>query len=292
MSLLKSEPLEAVETMDELLAIAQAMEQEAIAAYSELAERMRRENRPELGEVFDRLVAEEARHLGNVAHWSQTLHGKLPDAARIQVSSTATFDDEGARSVAPELMTAYRAFSMAVRNEERAFVFWTYVASRAPADELRVAAEQMAREELGHVATLRRERRRAFHSQRTAKLDDNTTHSLARLERLLARHLRESAGSASADEAEKMESLAREADDRAESIARLPLGDSPLLETATAGITGKTAALCELLLDCYLDLGERLEGEDARNRSQEFAAGAVQCLTFLHQVAPPEPPAT
>ena len=289
MSLLKSEPIEPVESMDELLAIAQAMEQEAVAAYSDLAERMRREGRPELGDVFDRLVAEETAHLGNVAHWSQALHGKLPDPARMREGLTATFDDEGARNVAPELMTAYRAFSMAVRNEERAFVFWTYVASRAPTDALRKAAEQMAREELGHVATLRRERRRAFHSQRSARLDPS--YSLVTLERILARQLRATAASASADEAEKLQSLARDADERAESIARLPLGGSPHLGSATADITGRSGALCELLLDCYLDLSESLRGEDARNRAQQFAAGAVQCLTFLHGVAPFERPA-
>ncbi len=289
MSLLKSEPIEPVESMDELLAIAQAMEQEAVAAYSELAERMRREDQPELADVFDRLVAEETRHLGNVAHWSQALHGKLPDTARIREGLTATFDDEGAHNVAPELMTAYRVFSMAVRNEERAFVFWTYVASRAPTDALRKAAEQMAREELGHVATLRRERRRAFHSQRPARLDPS--YSLVTLERILARQLRATAASASADEAEKLQSLARDADERAESIARLPLGGSPHLGSATADITGRSGALCELLLDCYLDLSESLRGEDARNRAQQFAAGAVQCLTFLHGVAPFERPA-
>ena len=289
MSLLKSEPFEAVETMDELLAIAQAMEQEAVAAYSELAERMRREGQPELADVFDRLVAEETRHLENVAHWSQALHGKLPDTARIREGLTATFDDEGARNVAPELMTAYRVFSMAVRNEERAFVFWTYVASRAPTDALRKAAEQMAREELGHLATLRRERRRAFHSQRSARLDPS--YDLATLERLLAQRLRTTAASASVGEAEKLQSLARDADERAGSIARLPLGESPHLRSATADITGKSAALCELLLDCYLEVGESLEGEDARTRAQKFAAGAVQCLTFLHSVTPPERPA-
>ena len=40
MSLLKSEPAGAVRTMDELLAIAHAMEQEAAAHYAELAQRL------------------------------------------------------------------------------------------------------------------------------------------------------------------------------------------------------------------------------------------------------------
>ena len=58
MSVLKSEPFAAVESMDELLAIAYAMEQEAVTSYSELAEHMRREGRPDMVSVFERLVTE------------------------------------------------------------------------------------------------------------------------------------------------------------------------------------------------------------------------------------------
>ena len=290
MSLLKSEPFEAVQTMDDLFAIAQGMEQEAVAAYSEMAERMRRESQPELAAVFDRLVSEETRHLESVVHWSHALHGKSPGIAPRWVGSTTTFDDEGAHNVAPELLSAYRVFSMAVRNEERAFVFWTYVASRAPTEALREAAERMAREELGHVATLRHERRRAFHSERSVKLDSDRA-SLFSFEQILAQQLREAAGTASPDVAQMLDSLAQEASDRAESIAQLPLGESPILGTATADITERSAALCEFLLDCYLDLGERLDGEDARSRAQRFAAGAVQCLSVLQRIGGPTRPA-
>lgn len=48
-------------------------------------------------------------------------------------------------------------------------MFWTYAAAHAPSEEIRQAAERLAREELGHVATLRRERRRAFHEMRHAE---------------------------------------------------------------------------------------------------------------------------
>ena len=65
-------------------------------------------------------------------------------------------------------MTPYRALSMAVRNEERAFAFWSYVAGFAEDPEIKKSAESMAREELGHVATLRKERRRAYHSEHGA----------------------------------------------------------------------------------------------------------------------------
>ena len=188
MSLLKSEPFAAVTSMDELLAIASVMEQEAIAAYSKLADLMRREGRPDLVAVFERLVGEESQHLGNVERWSEKLSGRKPDLASLRWEPVDTFDDEGASSIAPELMTAYRAFAMASRNEERAFLFWTYVAAQTEEDALREAAEQMAREELGHLTTLRRERRLAFHAGLDAARSTPAA-DLPALEMRLADHL-------------------------------------------------------------------------------------------------------
>jgi len=281
MSLLKSEPFAAVTSMDELLAIASVMEQEAIAAYSNLADMMRREGRVDLVAVFDRLVGEESQHLGNVERWSETLSGRKPDLASLRWEPVDTFDDEGASSIAPELMTAYRAFAMASRNEERAFLFWTYVAAQTDKDALREAAEKMAREELGHLTTLRRERRLAFHAgldaARSAQAAD-----LAALEMRLADHLEAEAARNREAGASSLETMARKARARASSIARQPLGESPLLRSGvTPEVAARTAALCELLLDCYLDFGERLPDQEGRNRAQAFAAETVECRSAI-----------
>jgi len=285
MSLLKAEPFAAVESMEELLAIAYAMEQEAVSGYSALADRMRRENEPALADVFDRLVAEETAHLGNVVHWSERISGRRPDLAKLRWELNETFDDEGAATVAPQLLSAYRAFSMAVRNEERAFVFWAYVAAQAASDDLREAAEEMAREEMGHIATLRRERRRAFHAQLAAPPVFATDRTLVALERRLAEHLEAASGSAAGD-ADAHRELARQARARAESLAASPLGESALLRSAAPGIAQRMAPLCELLLDCYLDLADRLPEEEDRARAQDFAAGAVHCLSALRHGKP------
>lgn len=281
MSLLKSEPFAAVTSMDELLAIASVMEQEAIAAYSKLAEMMRREGRPDLVAVFERLVGEESQHLGNVERWSEKLSGRKPDLANLRWEPVDTFDDEGAISIAPELMTAYRAFAMASRNEERAFLFWTYVAAQTEEDALREAAEQMAREELGHLTTLRRERRLAFHAgldaARSAPAAD-----LPALEMRLADHLEAEAARNREADSSSLETMARKARARASDIASKPLGPSPLLRSGvTREVAGRMAALCELLLDCYLDFGERLPDEEGRNRAQQFAAEAVECRSAI-----------
>lgn len=280
MSLLKSEPFAAVQSMDELLAIAYQMEQEAVAGYSELAERMRREGRPDMVAVFERLVGEENQHLGNVVHWSERISGRQPDLAKLKWEPAETFDDEGASTIAPELLSAYRAFSMAVRNEERAFLFWTYVAAQTDQDRLREAAEQMAREELGHLSTLRRERRRAFHAeQRTAP--HAPIFELSELELKLADHL-EAMAARPQTGASGLHGAAGAARGRSSELARKPFGPSPLLKNGVAAeVSGRAVPLCELLLDCYLDFGERLRGEEERDRAQRYAAGAVECRSLL-----------
>lgn len=281
MSLLKSEPFAAVESMDELLAIAYAMEHEAIAGYSELAERMRREGRPEMVPVFERLIGEESQHLGNVVHWSERICGRKPDLTKLKWQPAEMFDDEGASTVAPELLSAYRAFSMAVRNEERAFLFWTYVAAQTDRDRLREAAEQMAREELGHLATLRRERRRAFHAENRMGAQAPAL-DLPELELRLADHLEAMAVRTHAAVGSSLYAATHAARARSTDLVQRPLSQSPLLRNGVAPhVFDRPVPLCELLLDCYLDFGDRLRSEDERRRVQELAAGAVECRSLL-----------
>ena len=269
----------AVETMDELLALARAMEQEAIAGYVALADRMRHENRPDLAAVFERLVAEEEGHLGAVDRWISQSAVVLPSAVPLQ---EPMFDDEGAALVAPELLNSYRAFSMAVRNEERAFVFWSYVSAHAASEEIRQAAERMAREELGHVATLRRERRLAFHDLRRSGA--SPVHGeIAALELRLSDHLEARAIRAAGKEAERFRALAEAAQARSAVAVATPFGRSAVLDAVPEGADARLVPLCELLLDCYLDLAEREKEEEGRLRAQACAGELIACLQAVRQ---------
>jgi rubrerythrin len=165
--LLKAEPAGHLHSLDELFALANAMEQEAATKYAELAEEMKRQNRSDLSAVFAELAAAEREHVDSVIRWSQSQRGKAPDPALVRWEGPETFDAEAAAEMRnSRLLTPYRALSMAVRNEERAFAFWSYVAAFSEDDEIKKAAETMAREELGHVSILRKERRRAYHRER------------------------------------------------------------------------------------------------------------------------------
>jgi rubrerythrin len=267
-----------VKTMPELMALAKAMEQDAASGYVALALRMRAEHRPDLAAVFDRLAAEEEGHIANVDRWRVEIGG---DVAAIPVlPPEASFDDEGAGVVAPELLSSYRAFSTAVRNEERAFVFWTYVAAHAPSPNIRVAAERMAKEELGHVATLRKERRLAFHLDRLTA-PEAAQGELPALEARLADHLLQRAAMAGAAPTETLLALADAARDRAVAVTSKPFVDTPLLKSLPAPVSGQAVSLSELLLDCYLDLAEREEKEEPRLRAQAFAGQLIACLQSL-----------
>ena len=269
----------AIETMDALLAVARAMEEEAIAGYVALAGRMRDEGRPDLAAVFDALQAEEQSHLGSVEQWIAKASVAVPVDVTLK---EPMFDDEGAALVAPELLNSYRAFSMAVRNEERAFVFWTYVAAHAPSEDIRLAAERMAREELGHVATLRRERRRAFHDLRRSQ-SGPVAGDIAALELRLADHLEAQANRNPGASGMRLRALARGAQVRSATVRAAPFGPTPVLEAVPQGIETRPVPLCELLLDGYLDLAERGNDEEVRQRAQAWAGELIACLHVVRE---------
>jgi rubrerythrin len=198
-----------------------------------------------------------------------------------------TFDDEGIAAADPRLLSAYRSLATAVRNEERAFAFWAYVAAQAGTPEIREAAEAMAREELGHVATLRRERRRAFRAERSthgAKQDRNGATEAAALESRLAAMLEEIARNAAPAERRRLDQFAAEAKDHARELEEKVLA-LPVTEHAS-GAPDDPVALAELLTDRYLDAADNLQDEDALGRVQTIAGHAIARLAWLRSDLP------
>lgn len=286
--LLKSEPAGTLHSLDELFALAHAMEQEAADRYGELAEHMRRQNKDELATTFTELAAAERAHVDSVARWSQSRTGHAPDPATIRWQAPETFDSEAATEMqSSRLVTPYRALAMAVRNEERAFAFWSYVAAYAQTPAIKSAAESMAREELGHVATLRAQRRRAFHAERDTKpasgaavptgvgaqVDAGTLEH--RLELLLGRIDNGLTGAA----ADRVRELQRETAAMAVEAEGAVLVNAPL-DAADA------PALAEALADAYLDGAERATDAEQLDRLQRLAEKAVARLAWLHSLTP------
>lgn len=288
MSLLKSEPADSVKSLEELFAIAAAMEQEAAARYAEIAARMRQEGDPALAEVFERLSADEQSHFDSVVHWSEKTKGQAPDPVQIRWELPETFDDEGAATIHPRLLSAYRALSMAVRNEERAFAFWSYVAAHAEVPEVRQAAEAMAHEELGHVATLRRERRSAFHAERRNAQTDSegaeSSPSPAALERRLADLLELLAAKAPPQERTRLHEFAHDARRLADELEQSPISMSEA--EPAKGTLADPVALAELLTDRYLEAGDVVYDDEALGRVQTLAGRAIARLAWLRADLP------
>jgi rubrerythrin len=279
MTRLTSEPTASIRSMDDLLAVAMAMEKEAAERYIALGDRMREAGRQDLAEVFDRLVLEETGHIEMVADWSWQAIRKPPEALPLEAAPHDVFDDEAMALVSPDLLDAYRSFAVAVRNEERAFAFWSYIAARSTSPETRSAAERMAREELEHAKTLRRERRKAFFKDRRQEPQVREPYDLSSLEMEVCRQLEEYADMNG--NRNEYRDLALEA-----RTLSLDLASNPLQGPAPFGSPPPRSldALCEWLADYYIDAGEHLLSQSARDRAQALATVAIKRLAIVRDL--------
>lgn len=162
-----------VKTPGDLMSIALQAEREAIRRYSRLAADMREAGNNSAAALFERMVTEEQEHERLLLEWmAKESIVPNPDIGPIrwrdpQVSTT--YNDE-ARD--PRYSTPYKALAFAVNNEENAFRFYTHVAAESDNEAVRKYAEILAREELGHAALLRAERRIAYHAELATAPDE------------------------------------------------------------------------------------------------------------------------
>lgn len=156
-----------VKTTSDLMSIALQAEREAIRRYSELTVKMREANNEFAAALFERMVLEEQEHERLLLEWmAQENIDENPEIAPVKwrdPNISTTYDDE-ARD--PYQSSPYRALAFAGHNEEIAFRFYTHVAAESENETVRQYAEILAREELGHAALLRAERRLAYHAER------------------------------------------------------------------------------------------------------------------------------
>lgn len=281
-TLLRAEPAGTLQSLDELFALADAMEREAASKYAELAEEMQRQDRPDLATTFKALAAAEREHVDSVQRWSLSRRGKPPDPALVRWEAPETIDKDTATEIrTSRLMTPYRALAMAVRNEERAFAFWSYLAAFADDPEIKRAAEAMAREELGHVATLRKARRRAYRQEpdvarrgeaRAERIDAGV------LERRLADRLEQLEGAFDPVQAVRIRELADEArsmSGQTEGFGRFPAG----LEQRDA------ETIAEALTDAYLEGAEASDNPARLESLQTLAGRSIARLAWLRSLS-------
>lgn len=163
-----AEPPGPVASLSELVGIAHAVETEAIRRYTRLAEEMRRRGEAETAEAFEAMAREEASHVAAVERWARGLGQPVPADGRFRWRLPADLAASWEEVSGSALLNPYRAYAIAVDNEQRAFAFYAYLAASAGDGLIAREAEALAREELQHAATLRIWRRAAWRRQRVA----------------------------------------------------------------------------------------------------------------------------
>jgi rubrerythrin len=139
----------------ELYAHAIAIEREAAARYSELAERMDDEGREELARVFAELAGMEAEHLETLERRSDGLALPAIAAGEYQWLHDGA-PETAAHELVFRLMTPRQALAIALAAEQRAQAFFEEICWSAADPALRALAREMAAEERGHAEIVAR----------------------------------------------------------------------------------------------------------------------------------------
>ena len=267
-----------IDTVEGLLVVAEALEQEAATRYRGLAARMTRQGNSAMAAQFDALASMEDLHVRKITDRAHSLFGRALNSLSVSWDLPPTYDEDEARGAS---LSAYQALAFAVRNEERAFAFYTYAAADAEMPAVRALAEDLARDELEHAAILRRHRRRAFHANRPAALEIPDSVDLLRT---LARQWDGAASVAHAALAKALDDAGQIEDCAV--FRRLAFGE----ETAAAGAIGpalptpRNAAdglrLLEEVFDRFALIGERSKNEQVVAEAQRLSADIIARLAL------------
>jgi rubrerythrin len=162
-------------TLRDLVGIANAIEQEAVRRYGQLAELMERAASPKPPKPSAN-AAGGAAHVAVRGPVGEGLNEAVPPPEEFEWQLPPEIGRLMGRDRRTALLTPYRAFSIAVRNEERAFSLYIYLSAHAEDARVASEADKLAGEELEHAALLRRWRRAAYHKdqggQRRARRED------------------------------------------------------------------------------------------------------------------------
>jgi hypothetical protein len=282
-AVLKAEPAGPVRSLGELFALAHAMESDALERYSEIAEQLRKRDSRGLAQVFDQLTEIQRGRVSDLACLAYRGKSELADEHFASLIPT-TFDAPPKEVVQSKLLTRYRALAAAVRREERTFAFWTYVSAHAERDDVKQAAEHLALEALERVASLRRERRRAFHAQRSTSGSIQITvgaAALASKERCIAEIIEQS--SALHQDGDLAQVLATSSREAASKLDELEETHHPRLSLpkVPTNLERDPLAISELLVEAYLALAESAKDATVVGAAQDLAGAAIYRLAAL-----------
>jgi hypothetical protein len=287
--LLTAVPPAPVASLSELYAIAFDQAQKATQRYGALATQPDERLLP-VRAVFAVLSARERERCDGLSAACLAACGKRPDGSDLR---WAPIDLVAATEIAEignsSLATPYTAWALAARDRQRAFVFWTYVIALAENPQVRLTAENLAREALSDGNRWRRERRLAWRTERKTRetadsTADDESASAALLESLLLRDI--VAWSQGLTPAQRDQLLAMDP-------SRLPPhfltpSDQAGIEPASGDFeTIKRRALrrAEQLSNIYLDEADGADDQSSMELAQKLAAQSIMRLAGLRNVA-------
>lgn len=160
--------MRAIGSTEDLLSVADAIGRESATRYRKLAALALGRDNAALAAEFDGLAELETRRVEKIAKRARSALGGRIFPAPSGPGMPRIYDEDEARDA---LAGPYQALSFAVRNAERSFAFYTYIAANAEKDEVRALAEDLARGQLESASNLRRLRRRAYRTERPAAIE-------------------------------------------------------------------------------------------------------------------------
>ncbi|GAB6052348.1 ferritin family protein [Magnetospira thiophila] len=146
-------PRHALDSVEELLVHAIALEEEAVERYEEMAHSLENHNNTETADLLRKLAGYGRKH-------ATEMHQR---AVGLDLPHVAPWDFKWGSGDSPEtaaledahyLMTPYHALLIAHRAESNAHGFYVGVAASSTNDEVAGLAAEFAREEAEHVALL------------------------------------------------------------------------------------------------------------------------------------------
>jgi hypothetical protein len=152
-------------SVEEVVAIAVALDREAERRYSAFAHQLRTIGSPAVAALLEELGGEHATRAGRLEAKMTTGQRQgiaANDLARLLPGMLA---ENGAAACDLFGLTPYGVLAFAVGLAQQTFRLYSYLAA-AEDSRVRGCAEQLAGEELSRAARLRVERRRAYHAER------------------------------------------------------------------------------------------------------------------------------
>lgn len=151
---MSADQTKAPQTLDAFMALALAMENEAVERYTDFADAMETHNNPDVATMFRTMAGYEAKHAEAIM--AQMGWTEAPHVPREAVCWPGFESPEAAPADAVHyLMQPWHALQLALAAELRAEKFFGVLADCATSEQVRRAALELQAEEAEHVALVR-----------------------------------------------------------------------------------------------------------------------------------------